>query len=152
MADIPPISYSSVHDLPKNQTTQNAVCMELPNSGSPLHNINNPGKVQYQPQSSSRNNGDFTQTFVNSGGNRSISTDEIETYKLWSIFNILCCCLCLGCVAYHFSMHTDSLKKQGNIQDALNASKHARLMNIITTIAGIILIGIYIVYQISSHQ
>ncbi|CAF0847679.1 unnamed protein product [Adineta steineri] len=72
--------------------------------------------------------------------NRNIiqSTSEISSYKTWSIINICCCNICLGCLALHYSNKTKDLKREGLLQDALNASKVARNINIVTTILGIL--------------
>jgi len=65
--------------------------------------------------------------------------NSIENYQVWSILNILCCCWILGCVACYFSLETNNHKVRGDVQGALNASRNARTINIISTVLGIIL-------------
>jgi hypothetical protein len=72
------------------------------------------------------------------------SRDQIKSYTYWSILNIFCCCLCLGCLACYYSNQTKDLKRMDDIQGAFNASKKARIINIIATIIGIIFIFINI--------
>ncbi|CAF0934775.1 unnamed protein product [Adineta steineri] len=78
---------------------------------------------------------------------RNNNLDEIETYMCWSIFNTLCCCICLGYIACCFSGTVEDLLEEGNIQGALRASKVARKMNILATFVGIFIIIVYIFYQ-----
>ncbi|UJR24144.1 hypothetical protein I4U23_027110 [Adineta vaga] len=72
--------------------------------------------------------------------------NQVESYLAWSVINILCCCLCLGFVACYFSSEVDAAKKRGDLQGALNASRSARNMNIITTVVGVIVLTIYGLY------
>ena len=74
--------------------------------------------------------------------------DSIENYKIWSITNTLCCCLCLGLFACHYSYETDALKLRGDIQGALKASKNARILNITATLIGTVIIFLYILTHI----
>ncbi|CAF0947719.1 unnamed protein product [Adineta steineri] len=64
-------------------------------------------------------------------------TEKISNYTMWSIVNIFCCSLCLGCIALHYSNKTKDLKRSGFVQDALKTSKKARNINIIATVTGI---------------
>jgi hypothetical protein len=66
--------------------------------------------------------------------------DNIDTYTVWSILNTFFCCMLLGCVAYGFSKATAHLKRTGNIQGALKASRTARILNILATLTGITII------------
>ena len=72
--------------------------------------------------------------------------NHIEDHMCWSVFNILCCCWILGCVACYFSCKTGGLMSKGNIQGALYASRNARTMNCVATILGIICYLIYVIY------
>ena len=117
-----PPSYSLADGLSKNQTVENVAHKELPQSGSSLDYAFNTGN---------------TVSLVNAPFNAIRSTDPIETHKAWSIFNILCCQLCLGCIACHYSMKTKTLSKHGDIQGAIKASKRARNVNIASTLVGI---------------
>jgi hypothetical protein len=80
-----------------------------------------------------------------------VDLNKIDNYQCWSIFNILFCCWFLGCFACYFSCETDKSKEQGDIQQALNASRNARTMNIIATILGIILNALIILYRIGLY-
>jgi hypothetical protein len=138
-----------MNDLSKNQLQENVVHKELSSFVSPL-NLNNrniPGKVQYQSQSGSRDNAESTQPFVAVQLTETQSIDEIATYKCWSILNILCCCWCLGCIAFHYSRTTKKLKQQHNIRGASETSKQARNLNICGTIIGTIMIICVVVYH-----
>jgi hypothetical protein len=145
-----PPPYSLVIDLSKNQTVENIAHEEPQPLGSSLHYVSNTDKVQYKTQSGLRNNADNTSPLVNAPLNATGSTDSIEAHKVWSIFNILCCQLCLGCIACHYSMKTRTLKKHGDIQGAIKASKQARNMNIAATVCGIFCILLY--FLISSFS
>jgi hypothetical protein len=65
--------------------------------------------------------------------------NSIEDYQVWSILNIICCCWFIGCFACYFSLETNNNKQRGDIQGALNASRTARTINIISTVLGIII-------------
>jgi hypothetical protein len=80
------------------------------------------------------------------------SIDEIESYRCWSVFNALCCCLCLGIAAFIYSGKAKDFKKQGNFQEASKASRKARKLNIIGTILGIILIPVFIIAELQKLQ
>ncbi|CAF1311714.1 unnamed protein product [Adineta steineri] len=64
----------------------------------------------------------------------------IPDYKSWSIFNICCCCFILGIFAYIKSGRTRDNKMCGNFQGALEASKSAKILNILATVTGSIVI------------
>ncbi len=139
----------TMNDLSKNQLQENVVHKELSSFVSPL-NLNNrniPGKVQYQSQSGSRDNAVSIQPVIAVKLTETQSIDEIATYQCWSILNALCCCLCLGCIAYQYSKTTKKLKQQRNIQGASKASKNARNLNIFGTIIGITIIIFSVVYH-----
>jgi len=70
------------------------------------------------------------------------SINKIKTHVMWTIFNICCCCWFLGCVAGYYSCKTEKLRREGDVQDALNASNMARIINIIATTTGITIIFI----------
>ena len=74
------------------------------------------------------------------------NVEQIETYMVWSVLNILFCCLCLGFVACYYSSETNNQKMRGNFQGALAASRNARTMNIIATVLGAILSVNYALY------
>jgi len=134
---------SIVYDLSKNPNKENVIYQEPSTAGSSLNDTNNSNKIQYQSQMESRNNAASTEPFVNLQLSQTSSIGKIETYKDWSILNIIFCSLCVGCVACWYSTETERFKKEGNLRDALKASERARTMNIVATLVGIILLGFY---------
>ena len=76
--------------------------------------------------------------------------NSVPNYMAWSILNILCCFWILGCVACFFSIQTDDSKKNGDIQGALNNSRTARIINIVSTILGLIL-NIIVIILFNTH-
>ncbi|CAF1039551.1 unnamed protein product [Adineta steineri] len=64
----------------------------------------------------------------------------IPDYKSWSIFNILCCCFILGIFACIKSGKVRNNKMCGNLQGALQASRSAKILNIFSTLIGLIII------------
>jgi hypothetical protein len=105
MADASSPSTSIVYNLSKNSSKENVIYQEPSAAGSSLNNTNNSNKIQYQSQMESRNNAASasTQPFVNLQLSHTSSVDKIETYKIWSILNIIFCCLCVGCIACRYS-------------------------------------------------
>jgi len=73
-----------------------------------------------------------------------VDSTEVHNYKIWSIFNIACCCLVLGCIALQMSNKTRTMQRIGDLQRARKASKWAALFNILSTISGIIIITLAI--------
>jgi len=63
---------------------------------------------------------------------------HVNTHLGWSIFNILCCCPILSCIACFYSVRTDDAKSAGDLQNALKNSETARIFNIISTVLGVI--------------
>ena len=80
------------------------------------------------------------------------SIDEIKTYKSWSIINILFCCMCFGAFALYYSYKTEKFKRQRQTQDAINSSKMAQNINFVATIAGVLLIIIYVTNLVIAHK
>jgi heme/copper-type cytochrome/quinol oxidase subunit 2 len=74
----------------------------------------------------------------------------VSEYTGWSIFNILCCCLILGILAFVKSRETRNKKRFGDLQGALQASKSAKILNICATVIGIIIIIIAAILQATS--
>ena len=132
--DSPPV----VNKLPDEAKVEVVIQQEPP----PYEtlNLNNINLIptQHEPsQKQSENRACLTTTNVN--------LDNIDNYKCWSIFNILCCWCVIGCVACYFTGQTDKFIKRGDRQAALNASRYARNFNRIATIFGIIALIIYII-------
>jgi Interferon-induced transmembrane protein len=138
-------------DLPQEKPSEDIVEQPPPSYQLLFSTPNTSENVQCQPKSIVLTvNGQCRQPFVSA---QSISGQPIYCIKshiTWSILNIIfCCCLC-GCVACCFSMKTKNLKKQGDTQGALKASKTAKTWNTISTIAGIILITINIIRVVTA--
>jgi len=138
---------STVTDLSKDQIREDVFTKEPPQY-SPLHpksmKHSSTSSTVRQPQSKSTFSVNCGRVFVAPHQIITQSTVQIKSYKSWSIFNILCCCLWLGCYAYYYSIVTNDLKERGDIRGALNASNKARKFNIISTVIGIIFIFITI--------
>ncbi|KAF7667130.1 hypothetical protein LDENG_00077940 [Lucifuga dentata] len=66
------------------------------------------------------------------------------TYLGWSIFNTLCCCLPLGIAAIVCSCRAQNANAVGEAATAEDASRTAKILNIIGLVCGIILIIIFI--------
>ncbi|KAM3616867.1 uncharacterized protein V6R79_025062 [Siganus canaliculatus] len=66
------------------------------------------------------------------------------TYLGWSIFNTLCCCLPLGIAAIVCSCRAQSANGVGETAAAADASRTAKILNIIGLVCGIVLIIIVI--------
>jgi hypothetical protein len=139
---------STVNDLSIGRITENVVSEEPPSYESIYPesiNYPNTSSAIHQSQSELRYNINSTSVFIDPQLTITQSTNKIKSYLIWSIFNICCCwcCVCLGCVACYYSSKTNDLKIGGDIQGALNASKKARIINIIATVIGIIIIFFY---------
>jgi len=134
-----------IYYLSTDKITENINHKNEPHDSISLNNTNTAGSVSYQPKFGLKNNHvSPQQSVINVPLPKTISVDQIKTYTEWSIVNIFFCCLCLGCIACFYSSETEDFKLSGNIQRALNASKKARIFNIIATVLGIIIIIITI--------
>ncbi|XP_003968416.1 synapse differentiation-inducing gene protein 1-like [Takifugu rubripes] len=74
------------------------------------------------------------------GQNRAVA----PTYLGWSIFNTLCCCLPLGIAAIVYSCRVQNANAVGDSTVATDASRTAKMLNIIALVCGIILLIIFI--------
>uniref|UniRef100_A0A3B4VFG1 Uncharacterized protein n=1 Tax=Seriola dumerili TaxID=41447 RepID=A0A3B4VFG1_SERDU len=74
------------------------------------------------------------------GQNRSVA----PSYLGWSIFNTLCCCLPLGIAAIVCSCKAQNANAIGESAIAKDASRTAKILNVIGLVCGIILIIIFI--------
>uniref|UniRef100_A0A8C8VIH5 Uncharacterized protein n=1 Tax=Pelusios castaneus TaxID=367368 RepID=A0A8C8VIH5_9SAUR len=72
---------------------------------------------------------------------------NVPTYLGLSIFNLLCCCLPLGVAALIYSLRVENATGTGDMERASQASRTARMLNIVGIVIGIIfiIIGIVIV-------
>ncbi|CAF0929610.1 unnamed protein product [Adineta steineri] len=114
-----------IHSEPLDYTFQSTEPINYSNINTQVH----------QPQSTYNINS--SSPFINPNQNIIQSADKINSYKTWSIINICCCNICLGCLALHYSNKTKDFKREGLLQDALKTSKVARNINLVTTILGI---------------
>ena len=128
----------------QKQTDTDQVVMHQPLSVSIYVNtgyISNPDESQRVPIDQ---NGDNAPVIVSNGTNidntMALQITGIPEYRTWSIFNILCCCVILGGFAFMKSRETREKKHFGNFQDALKASKSAKILNVSATVIGIIYI------------
>ncbi|TKS81038.1 Interferon-induced transmembrane protein 3 [Collichthys lucidus] len=74
------------------------------------------------------------------GQSRAVS----PSYLGWSIFNTLCCCLPLGIAAIVCSCKAQNANAVGDSAAAGDASRTAKILNIIGLVCGIILIIIVV--------
>ncbi|KAM9801622.1 dispanin subfamily A member 2b-like [Neosynchiropus ocellatus] len=72
------------------------------------------------------------------------SRSQSTTYLGWSIFNTLCCCLPLGIAAIVYSCKVQTANATGDAVVAADASRVAKILNIVALVCGIIFIIIFI--------
>ncbi|XP_035535286.1 interferon-induced transmembrane protein 2-like [Morone saxatilis] len=73
------------------------------------------------------------------------------SYLAWSIFNTLCCCLPLGIAAIVCSCRAQNANALGESAQAEDASRTAKILNVIGLVCGIILIIIFIALKATQH-
>ena len=73
---------------------------------------------------------------------------HIRDYKIWSIFNLLCCGFVFGAFALYMSSKTRSKLRCGDIQGARDSSKQTAILNTLSTITGIIVIITVTILQV----
>ncbi|XP_040271454.1 transmembrane protein 233-like [Bufo bufo] len=71
-----------------------------------------------------------------------------KDYLIWSIVNLLCCCLPLGIVALLFSIKTRDACHQNDTVLANRSSRTAFNLNIAATVIGIVIIIIAVVVYV----
>ncbi|KAJ7990489.1 hypothetical protein DPEC_G00300850 [Dallia pectoralis] len=64
---------------------------------------------------------------------------NVPTYLVWSILNTLCCCLPLGIAAIVCSCKADNANEVGALERASEASRTAKILNIVGLVIGIVL-------------
>ncbi|CAK6968133.1 synapse differentiation-inducing gene protein 1-like [Scomber scombrus] len=74
------------------------------------------------------------------------------SYLGWSIFNTLCCCLPLGVAAIVCSCRVQNATALGDSTRAADASRTAKMLNVIGLVCGIILIIIIVAIQATSKH
>uniref|UniRef100_A0A8C6U279 Uncharacterized protein n=1 Tax=Neogobius melanostomus TaxID=47308 RepID=A0A8C6U279_9GOBI len=75
----------------------------------------------------------------------------VPSYLGWSIFNTLCCCLPLGIAAIVFSCKAQDASAVGDQVNAAEASRKAKILNVIGLVCGIIFLVISIAVFVSSY-
>ncbi|KAL0973022.1 hypothetical protein UPYG_G00197850 [Umbra pygmaea] len=74
---------------------------------------------------------------------------NVPTYLAWSIFNTLCCCLPIGIAAIVCSCKADTANAVGEAERAADASRKAKILNIVGLVLGLVLIIIIVALQLS---
>ncbi|CAF1019139.1 unnamed protein product [Adineta steineri] len=123
-----------IHSEPLDYAFQSAEPINYSNTNTQVHQPQPTYNINYLPPT------------INLNGNVIQSTDKINSYIVWSIINICCCNTCFGCLALHYSNKTKDLKREGLLQDALNTSKVARNINLVTTMLGIFVLVFWFIY------
>jgi len=76
-------------------------------------------------------------------------SDPPRDYLVWSIITTICCCFWFGIVAIIKSVRARDAISNGDREGAMEASRTAKICNILGTVFGIItLIGVIVVYVI----
>ncbi|KAK6467889.1 proline-rich transmembrane protein 1-like [Huso huso] len=76
-------------------------------------------------------------------------TPPAETYLLWSIINLLCCCFPLGVVAVIYSIRVENAVSVGDVSRAVEASQTAKILNIVGVVTGALaLMLIFVMYAV----
>ncbi|CAF0838827.1 unnamed protein product [Adineta steineri] len=136
-----PPDYAVLYPKPPDYTVQSTEPVNCSTTHTQIH----------QPQSTYNINSSSSSNNLNQ--NIIQSTNEISSYKTWSIINIFCCCnICFGCLALYYSIETKYLKKEGLMQDALKTSMVARNINIVATMTGEAALANYKFAQQTSHS
>ncbi|CAF3732890.1 unnamed protein product [Adineta steineri] len=136
-----PPDYAVLYPKPPDYTVQSTEPVNYSNTHSQVHQSQSTYNIN-SPLPSSNLNQNIIQ-----------STNEISSYKTWSIINIFCCCnICFGCLALYYSIETKYLKKEGLMQDALKTSMVARNINIVATMTGEAALANYKFAQQTSHS
>ncbi|KAJ8391264.1 hypothetical protein AAFF_G00095310 [Aldrovandia affinis] len=73
---------------------------------------------------------------------------QVPTYLAWSIFNTLCCCCPIGIAAIVCSSRVSGANNVGDTTRAQEASRIAKILNIVGLVLGIILIIIIVVLRV----
>ncbi|XP_062377406.1 proline rich transmembrane protein 1B-like [Sardina pilchardus] len=73
---------------------------------------------------------------------------KVESHMIWSIITTLCCCLPLGIGAIVCSRRVDMANLDGDMARAEEASRKAKILNIVGMVFGILMIAIVIVLQV----
>ncbi|CAB1348512.1 unnamed protein product [Coregonus sp. 'balchen'] len=74
---------------------------------------------------------------------------KVPSYLGWSIFNTLCCCLPIGIVAIICSCRADKANAVGEATAAAEASRIAKILNIVGLVIGIVLLIIIVAVKLT---
>ncbi|KAJ8391263.1 hypothetical protein AAFF_G00095300 [Aldrovandia affinis] len=86
------------------------------------------------------------QSSVNMEGTQ--NRTPVPTYLAWSICNTLCCCLPIGIAAIIFSTKVSGANNVGDTTRAQEASRTAKILNIVGLVVGILLITLIVVLRL----
>ena len=75
---------------------------------------------------------------------RHVMENPPKTYMGYSVFNTVCCCLCIGIAAIIFSAKTKEANKRGDYQEAEKYSKKAKRLNKTAFLTGLVILIFYI--------
>uniref|UniRef100_A0A8C7MDS3 Uncharacterized protein n=1 Tax=Oncorhynchus kisutch TaxID=8019 RepID=A0A8C7MDS3_ONCKI len=76
----------------------------------------------------------------------------VPSYLGWSIFNTLCCCLPIGIAAIVCSCRADNANAVGEARAAAEASRMAKILNIVGFVIGIVLLIIVVALKLTSRE
>uniref|UniRef100_A0A8C7V825 Uncharacterized protein n=2 Tax=Oncorhynchus mykiss TaxID=8022 RepID=A0A8C7V825_ONCMY len=76
----------------------------------------------------------------------------VPSYLGWSIFNTLCCCLPIGIAAIVCSCRADNANAVGEATAAAEASRMAKILNIVGFVVGIVLLIIVVALKLTSRE
>ncbi|KAK9961391.1 hypothetical protein ABG768_009181 [Culter alburnus] len=74
--------------------------------------------------------------------------DPVPDYMCYSRFTTLCCCICLGSAALHYSRATRKANGAGQRAEAAENSQTALILNHVGVVVGLICTGLYIYFKI----
>ncbi|XP_009678750.1 interferon-induced transmembrane protein 3-like [Struthio camelus] len=81
-----------------------------------------------------------------------LGVESVPSYKWWSIFNILCCCLPLGLVALYYSGQVEERLSRRDVDGARAASNTAKIINCVALLLGLVVISVVIFYCVKYQQ
>ncbi|KAK9520850.1 hypothetical protein VZT92_020710 [Zoarces viviparus] len=83
---------------------------------------------------------------------RGQTLDEAPSYLGWSIFNTVCCCWPLGIAAWVYSCRAQNANALGESAAAEDASRTAKVLNVLALVFGIIFLIIFIALKVNSQE
>uniref|UniRef100_A0A8C4SYM1 Uncharacterized protein n=1 Tax=Erpetoichthys calabaricus TaxID=27687 RepID=A0A8C4SYM1_ERPCA len=73
---------------------------------------------------------------------------SVPSYLGWSIFTLICCCLPVGIAALICSCRVNDASSAGDSVRATEASRKAKILNIVGLVIGIIVIIIVVTFSL----